>query len=222
MWFTRKKEAMESLESLSSRYHSSRCEIASPSSPSFAQQQTQRSHPLWRQPWETPAKAAAILQRCLALAGLPKKGREGVRPDGGGTSSRRRRRCHGEGFGVVVVLLDDRELRHLVAYCWWKRGIPLGDLLAGATRSPASATWVLEGEDDNGENGNDTIHENGSNNYDNDNGNNSNDTNDLLSIYNEWKHDYLPRRSRGLASALERWTNQDDMLVTGVRDDEMV
>ncbi len=184
MWFTKDQNYSEKLEALQMAYSS-------------LHSKTRRALPpqLFQQPWETPEQASSLSLRNLTRAGLPKPNCDHEANDSIGS------------WNVTQI-----ELLHLIAHCWWKRGIPLGDLLGSATiqqddkaessnvenyiTNTIGATkrhkvWTLEGGKE------------------------------FSTVFRDWKEDYLPRRSRGLTSAMERWTNREGGLISSVRDGEM-
>jgi hypothetical protein len=220
MWFTNHHDAMESLESLQQAY--------------FCRQQQQTNtairngavptsshhhrylHLLQQQPWETPKQAIELRFRAIRRAGIPKSLPLSPRP----------RTCGEERpkHSIDPLKLSEKELLHLIAHCWWKKGLPLGDLLESATQAKvetieaetnvttttaaaAAAAAILP-----------TI---GRNNTQHEQPWTLEGGLAFTALVSDWKKGYLPRRSRGLASALERWMKHECGLITSVRDDEM-
>ena len=105
----------------------------------------------------------------------------------------------------MTLLSSETELRHLIAYCWWKKGVPLGSLLLAAETETKNDNKGVVDVDDDVDVDVDIIIDN---------------RKELENIYSEWKDGYVRRRIQGLSLAFERWKS-DGMLITNVTDEEM-
>ncbi|VEU45329.1 unnamed protein product [Pseudo-nitzschia multistriata] len=173
MWFTRRDEAMERLQSL----------FLSQAAANLAPQQ---------QPWETPQQAELLRRRIFLRPKIPL-------PD-------------------KNSLLSETEWRHLIAYCWWKKGIPLWEILSKSftTETAMTDADIVEGRVfDNSSSRNPGIAMNSSTRT-----KLQKSESQLERVVREWRDHYVNPRRNGMASAMARW-NADGMLATFVKDDEM-
>ncbi len=201
MWFTKDQQFAERFDSLQWAFYSI------PDFRQFKSETIQKAtailpSQLFPQPWETPTQATALRLRKLKRAGLPKP----PLPNGNCETK--------HNSGTKSLIMTQKELLYLIAHCWWKRGVPLGDLLVSATiqqeieesetmtstkdettknrkNNEHDQTWILEGGKE------------------------------FASLLGDWKTKYLAGRSKGLASALDRWMNREGGLISSVRDAEM-
>ncbi len=195
MWFTKHPSAMEALASLQQTYVSH---------PGFKHPNTTASKALSRlalqQPWETQGQAEAIGCRILERAGFnippPLDSNQGA----------------ATATNDYSITMTQPELLQLIAFCWWKKGVPLGDWVSSATKTTNVEKTHSESVQEVGSEGE------------------SNPTSihwkviggpPFRSIFENWREDYLPKRWRGLSSAMDRWMNHDGGLITSVRDDEL-
>jgi len=153
-------------------------------------------HSLWQphvlpQPWESPAQATALRERCLLRAGLVTLGGShamfsslaGIDPTTGGGS---------EGAAPAEATkapLSETEWRHLAAHCWWKTGRPLGDIATRVCASGPAARYEYECYE--------------------------------YEYYERWKTGHVRPRLKGLASAMARWDHAEPRFVTSVTEAEL-
>ena len=202
MWFTKHPSAMESLQSLRQTY------LSHPRFHNRHPSDTITNNPMsilsLQQPWETLQQAEALHSRTIQRAGLPKRAPLDSNHKTTKTTNMR------------SILLKQQDLLQVIAICWWKKGLPLGDLVSSATPTTQLVEITLESLRTNQEevatqNQVETI------NIDwqvmGDQG--------FWSIFDYWKEEYLPKRWRGLSSAMDRWMKCDGGLITSVRDEEM-
>ncbi|OEU06979.1 hypothetical protein FRACYDRAFT_252611 [Fragilariopsis cylindrus CCMP1102] len=141
------------------------------------------------QPWETVEQAEQIHYDVLERAELVE-----VIPQLHNSSSSNY---------AVVSSLSKTELRQLIAFCWWKKGIPLGKYLLllqlqdDDEKEEATATEAAKSKTNNDDD-------------DDDDDNNKSSIRSSSAainhfINNEWKKDYIQKRLHGLYSAFHRW-----------------
>ena len=153
-----------------------------------------------QQPWETPGQAEAICCRILERAGFS----ELPPPDSNQDAT--------TATNEHSITMEQLELLQLIAFCWWKKGVPLGDLVSSATKTTkidethSESVQQVVGESESKAT---SIHWKVLGGQ------------EFRRIFHNWKEDYLPKRWRGLSSAMDRWMNHDGGLITSVRDDEM-
>ena len=216
MWFTKHQSAMESLESLKQAHSCSwfchdRFLIRTNNN-------TPASLLVLQQPWETPQQAKALRLRILERANLPKTPPPLLLQPSNQIDGRTNRNTRDSVHATTTTTtVTENELLHLVAHCWWKRGLPLGDLVISATIIIPAVEVAAESqaeesqaatEQEQTKDGNEKIVwtlQGGE---------------EFRRIFHDWRDEYLPRRGRGLASALERWINHEGGLITNVRDCE--